>query len=367
MKKFRYKNILLFASLQFCGNIIEYFSENSEKIVIYIIQPRFNNKYNTVRLYKKGKLISESKIISSENIFLHYFYWYITYLYVLLKYFSRNEKVYIITWQPYMLLGMSIQKMIRSIEFVYWIGDYFPPVNRTLWLYEKFKKYYHDRVKYSRYLSDRINRKMNGNVLNTLNRSTVMWGINPPKSYKKNLNSKEIVLLFIGVIRDSQGLELLLQVIKENPDFRLKLLGSSTDEYFKKYQKLINKYKISERVFFPNRMFYSDELIKESKLAKIGIALYDVTENNASYYADPGKIKTYAQLGLPIVMTNIADIEKSIKKFSAGEIVAKDVNDIGKKIRKIIANYSQYTKGLKAFNSFYEYNSYYKQRFSFME
>lgn len=367
MKKFRYKNILLFASFQFCGNIVEYFSENSEKAVIYITQPRFNNKYNVVRLYKKGKLISEDKVISSGNIFLYHFYWYITYLQVLLKYFSKNEKVYVITWQPYFLFGMSFQKLMRNIEFVYWIGDYFPPVNTSLRLYEKFKKYYHDRVKYTRYLSDRINSKMNGKILNTSERSTTMWGINPPQNYKKNLRSKKIILLFIGVIRDSQGIELLLQVIKKNPDFYLKLLGSSTQEYYQKYKNLINKYEISKRVLFPNRMFYAKELEKESLEAIMGIALYDVTKNNASYYADPGKIKTYAQLGLPIVMTSIADIEQYIEKYSAGEIVTKNGEDVSNKIKKIATQYSAYTKGLRSFNTFFEYNSYYKKSFSFIE
>lgn len=367
MNNYKYKNILLFASFQFCGNIIEYFSQNSEKAVIYITQPRFNNKYNIVRLYKKGKLISEHKVISSGNIFLYYFYWYTTYLQVLLKYFAKNEKVYVIIWQPYFLFGMFLQKIFRNIEFVYWIGDYFPPVNSSLLFYEKLKKYYHDRVSYTRYLSDRINEKMNGRVLDTIERSTTMWGIKPPKMQKKKLNSKKVILLFIGVIRDSQGLELLLEVIKRNPDFYLKLLGSSTEEYFKKYKNIITKYNISKRVAFPNRMFYAQELEKESSDSIIGVALYDVTKNNASYYADPGKIKTYAQLGLPVVMTNIADIEKYVKKYSAGKIVEKDVDDISNKIREIALHYTKYTKGLDAFNTYFEYNSYYKKSFKFME
>jgi hypothetical protein len=367
MAKYRYNNIFLFASFQFCGNIIEYFSQNSEKAVIYITQPRFNNKYNIVRLYKKGKLISEYKVISSGNIFFYHIYWYITYIQVLLNHFSKREKVYVITWQPYFLFGMSIQKIIRNIEFVYWIGDYFPPVNVSLKLYEKIKKYYHDKVTYSRYLSDRINKKMNGKLLENAQRSTTMWGVNPEKKYIKKEDSKKIVLLFIGVIRESQGIELLLQVIKENSDFYLKLLGSSTDSYFKKYNNLINKYNISDRVEFPNRMFYGDEIIRESRNAKIGIALYDVTKNNASFYADPGKIKTYAQYGLPILMTPIADVEKYIIKFSAGEVVGQNIKEVERAIKKIKRDYRKYLDGLEKFNNYFYYENYYQKKFKFLE
>src|SRR5258708_987465 len=40
----RYKNIFMYSSLQFCGNIEEYFSKHTEKLVVFITMPRLKNK-----------------------------------------------------------------------------------------------------------------------------------------------------------------------------------------------------------------------------------------------------------------------------------------------------------------------------------
>ena len=74
---------------------------------------------------------------------------------------------------------------------------------------------------------------MNGQVINTKNIKTVMWGVNPGvKKYKKIPSN--FTICFIGVIRDSQGIELLLRSIKDESDIKLKILGSCPKELLKK-------------------------------------------------------------------------------------------------------------------------------------
>lgn len=365
MRSFRYKNILLFGSPQFSGNISEYFIANTEKLVIYETMPRFDNKYNLVKLYKKGKQVSEEKVESSGNIFLYYFFWYITYLKVLKSYYTRSEKLYVITWQPFFLIGGSLQKMFRKMEFVYWVGDYFPPVNIPLKIYESVKKFYHGQVKHACYLSDRINKKMNGKVVNTQNKKTIMWGVsNKPIESR---SGKEFTIGFVGVIKESQGIEFLLEAVKEIPSIKLKILGSGSQALSEEYATVINNYGIENRVYFPNKMYYARELEKEMKECFIGAALYEATPLNATYYADPGKIKTYAQYGVPILMTPIADIEKYVRKFGAGEVVEQDTKDIKAGILKMKRGYNKYVKGLQKFNEYFDYELYYKKGFSFLE
>jgi glycosyltransferase involved in cell wall biosynthesis len=365
MRTFRYKNILLFSSPQFSGNISEYFIEHTEKLIIYVTMPRFNNKFNLVRHYNNGKLVSEKKVISSGNVFLYYFYWYCTYLNCLLICFSRQEKFFVITWQPYFFFGGTIQKLIRKISFVYWVGDYFPPVTPTLRLYEKIKKYYATQIPYVCYLSDRINMKMNGRVVDTKFKKTIAWGVKPNTEERKI--GKKFILCFIGVIKPSQGLEVLLKAVQQIKTVELKILGSGNDTYVQKYKKLIDEYDIKNRVFFPNKMYYDKQIAAEVKDCSIGVALYDVNKNSATYYADPGKIKTYAQYGLPILMTPIADVEKYINKFFAGEIVSQDIKDVERAIQLMKKKYKKYTKGIADFNSFFDYEKYYKEKFAFLE
>lgn len=365
MKECRYKNIFLFASPQFCGNIIEYFIKESEKLVVYITMPRFNNKFNKVLLYKNGILISEENVWSSGQILLYYILWYVTYIRCLMKYFSKKEQVVVITWQPFFFFAMSIQKLLRNVIFVYWIGDYFPPVNHTLMLYETVKKYYHRRVHYSLYLSDRINKKFNGYVAHKSNKKTVMWGVNPVGIEKRNSTSRNIC--FVGVIKDSQGIELLIRVMKEIEGSTLKILGSSTDELYRKYLSLITELGLQKKVYFPNKMFYGKELENETLDCFVGVALYTVSELSVTYYADPGKIKTYMQLHLPVIMTPIAEIEQFITKFHAGIVVERDIESVKKALLLIKKHYSIYERGVMAFNNYFNYESYYQDRFNFLE
>lgn len=327
--------------------------------------PRFNNRFNLVKLYKNGKLVSEKKVISSGNIFLYYFLWYVTYIQSLLHYFSKNEMVQVITWQPYFLIGSTLQKLFRKITFVYWIGDYFPPISTVMRLFESVKKYYAIKLTYVCYLSDRINAKMNGKVLSTYNKKTIAWGVKPQKISSKS--GGKFVLCFIGVIKPSQGLEVLLEAVKKIKDIELKILGSGDEASVEKYKNLIDVYNISDRVFFPNKMFYDKEIEMEVKNCYIGVALYDVNKNSATYYADPGKIKTYAQYGLPILMTPIAEVERHVKKFSAGEVVSQDIKEVELAIKKMKKNYNKYLQGLEAFNSYFKYEEYYSKRFTFLE
>ena len=100
MKTYRYKSILFFGSLQFCGNLIEYFTEHSEKLVVYYIMPRHDAAQNMVRVYKNGVLEKEEKFYSPENIFLCYSLLYINYIKILFTDFTGKENFYVICGHP---------------------------------------------------------------------------------------------------------------------------------------------------------------------------------------------------------------------------------------------------------------------------
>ena len=122
MKQFRYKNIILYSSHQWCGNSFEYFRDHTEKFLVFLLMPRVQNKDNELRVYEKGKLIEKVSLCMSEKFFPYYFFWYWNYLWALWKYFKRDEKVYLIIAHPYNFFLGSIQKLFRNVEFVYWIA-----------------------------------------------------------------------------------------------------------------------------------------------------------------------------------------------------------------------------------------------------
>lgn len=356
----------MYASLQFCGNIEEYFSKYTEKLLIFIVMPRLRNKFNLLRIYEKGNLIKERKAWSSSNIFLYYLLWYLNQIFFTLKYFSHKESVTLIGGHPISFFGMFIQRLFRNITFVYFVGDYFPGTTITLRFFEKIKKFYHNRIEYATYLSDRINKKMNGKIINTFNKKTVMWGVKP-KNLPKFLSSNMCSMLFVGLIKESQGLEFLLRFLKDHKNYKLNIIGVCEDKLFVQYQRTIKKHSLSNRVFFPNKFFTDLELDNLSRTCNIGIALYDTSRKSSTYYTDPGKVKAYTEMGLPVVMSNTSAIVSYIKKFKAGEIVKLDEMLLERAIVAINSNYSLYEKGIKDFNNFFYYEEYYKKSFVFLE
>lgn len=354
------------SSLQFCGNIEEYFSKHCEKLVAFIVMPRLKNKGNLLRVYKYRKLTFEQRVWSSENIFLYYLSWYVFHIFIILKHFSRKEKLVVYSPHPISFFAMSLQKLMRNITFIYFVGDFFPPTAFSLRLFEKLKKFYHDRIPYATYLSDRINKQMNGEVLDTVCRKTVMWGVKP-KHIQRSPFPNICSLLFVGLIKPGQGLESLLLFIKNHKDYKLNIIGNCSNDFYKKYQQEIKDYKIQSRVFFPNKFFTDSGLDNFSKTCHIGVALYDTSSKSSTFYTDPGKVKAYTEMGLPVVMSNTSAIAPYVKKFNAGKIVTLHEKSIETAFLTIKENYKYYREGVEAFNNFFYYESYYKKKYKFLE
>lgn len=352
--------------MQYTGNIEEYFSKHSEKLVAFVINPRLKNKGNSIRLYKNGQMINEKSIKLSENVFLYYFLWYVIHLRILWQYFSPNEKVAVITFHPITLFGMSIQKLFRNVVFVYWIADYFPPVSRVLRMFEALKRYYNRCVDYSCYLSDAINEKMNGRKINSDRKKTVMWSI-ISKEIKRTLPRSQFSMLFVGVIKKNQGLEQIFNFLKSHKTYSIKIVGNCAKETYQEFEKVINQNKIEKQVYFPNKFLTKKELENLSKKCYVGVALYNTSKLGATYYTDPGKVKTYAQLGLPIIMSNIPTVAKYVKKFRCGEIIDDSGKDLGTALTRMKKQYGKYIHGLKQFNNFFYYDTYFKKSFKHIE
>lgn len=366
MNKFRYKNILIYSSHQWCGNIEEYFVNNSEKVAVFLMMPRVENKDNLLRIYEKGKLVKEEKIGLSENIFLYYFFYYLQYIRALMKYFSRNDKVIVISFHPYPFFFMTLQKILFNVRFIFWVADYFPPINTVLILFERLKKFYHDGIPCTRYLGDGVNKVMNGKVLSTENRKTVMWGVKY-KNITRNLSKIKNTLLYVGVLRGSMGLDIAYDFLRTHKEYKLKVVGVCDAVSYSKQKEMIKNYNIEKQVDFPNRFFFDDELDNLSKDCLAGLALYTTNSTNAIYYSDPGKVKAYTEMGLPVIMTRTSSIVPFIEKFKAGEVIARNTASFKRAIESIQGNYKSYTDGVLKFNKYFYFEDYYRKGFKFLE
>lgn len=367
MKKspFRYDTIFLYASLQSVGHIIEYFSSHTRKLVIFIIMPRLSRVSNELWVYKNGKIQEKRVISTSANLFAYYILWFFHHIKILLTCFSPNEPVVVLAGHPVALFGMSMIKRMRKVTYAYWIGDYFPPVHWSLIAFEKLKKYYQDRVPYTFYLSDRINKVYNGKVVNSPIKKTIMWGVKPYSGPQRKIIFP-FRLLFVGAIRPSQGIEDLLLFIKKTKDVQLSIIGVCEIVLYQHYIQIIKDYDIAGRVWFPNTFLSDADLKKISRNHHVGIAIYEKGKHTATHYTDPGKIKTYIEMGLPVIMTDTSAIVPYIQKYDAG-IVIDSAFQLVIALRTLQKQYVQYQKGVQVFSKYFEYEKYYHNAFVILE
>ena len=109
-------------------------------------------------------------------------------------------------------------------------------------------------------------------------------------------------------------------------------------------------------------MFVSQEELSDAAAKCFcGLALYDTSPGNFTHYADPGKVKSYIEMGLPVVMTRISEVVPCVEKFKAGEVIGS-VDDLPDALSRIAANTLVYVDGACSFAAHFEFNDYYNSR-----
>jgi len=368
-RRFRYESVFALASLQFCGHIDEYLIENTRRLCLMYVLPRFGEQKQVIRLYEEGRFVEERALRSSQNIFLYYWLWFWHHNNEILKFAKGYDgRTLVVGGHPVCFFFMSWMKVLRRLSYLYWIGDYFPNKSLVIRAFERVKRFYHDRIPFTYYLSDAINRKMNrGKVREEKGHKTLMWGMRRfpmPDGGKAMAKSKQ--LLFVGLVRNGQGVENVLDFLSGNHDYSLAIVGVAANGYEKTVEKMVADRNLAERVYFPNRFHSQDELFEIASRSLAGLALYSLDEDNFTHYADPGKVKAYLEMNLPVVMTRISEVVPFIEKFHAGEVISS-MDEIGTAAKKISEDYKSYEEGVRRFNDHFEYSRLYAEAFSPVE
>lgn len=364
-KHYAYERVFMYGSLQFCGHIEDYFAKHTRDLLIFIVQPRIGARTNLLRTYHDGMVVQEETVRSSQNVFLYYLLWYVNHVRAVVRFCPKKTRTLILGGHPVVFFGMGLLKRMRPLVYAYWIGDFFPSRHPVIRLFERLKKYYHDRMPYAYYLSDAINQVMNGTVVDRPARRTVMWGLKPfPAAAVPPLSP--FSLLFVGLIRPGQGLEKLFGFLNEHREYRLSVIGVCQPAFYAELRRLLDQYGLDGRVFFPNRFYSESELQQVAAECHLGLALYDTDPGNFTHYADPGKVKSYAEMHLPVLMTRISDIVPFVERFGSGEVIDQ-IDQIGDALERIRQNFPRYQAGVEKFNGYFEYERYYGEAFKALE
>ena len=355
-KKYRYESIFAHASFQFCGHVDEYLIANTRHLTLVRFQTRFGNGGHRLERYECGKLVEERWLKSSGNIVLYYVFCSWHHNVELRRHIARTGKTTVaIFTHPFGCFGYALQRMLGRAKYAFWPWDWFPPVSLPLKIYAAVVRHYIKRVDYPFALTDAIAEKIGGNI------PVVMLGMERlPCADVDRTGSNRI--LVVGQLRQGQGVEDVLEFIADNPRYSLTLLGAAAKGFEHEIHRIIRERGIQDRVDFPNRFVSQEELSEAAAKCFCGLALYDTSGDNFTHYADPGKVKSYLEMGLPVVMTRISGIVPYIEKHKAGEVV-DSMDDLKAAVLRISEKNLEYSAGVLSFQKTFSYNSYYDNMF----
>lgn len=232
-------------------------------------------------------------------------------------------------------------------------------------IYYAYDYYFYNNILSSRYLINRIERSAYMN-------SDIVWAVNQQiiqEHKNKNLNRAQVFtvplgiksknlpdykphpkqFLFIGNFKEGHNLRLLVKTFAKLPDdYHLHLIGQGN--LYAEIQQLKLDLQANNITLygFQSEQETIDIIVKHQ--IGYGLALYENTKEILC--ADPGKIKDYLALGLPIISTDNHSMSNDIQEYNLGIIfdnvnleLDKQIINLGKNnicsIKSNIQNYIQ--------------------------
>lgn len=151
---------------------------------------------------------------------------------------------------------------------------------------------------------------------------------------------KRYHLAHMGHLTRKQGVQLVIEAIpiikKRLPRFHLYIIGGGPME--EELKELAKTHGVASDITFYG--FIKDHEEVEGLLATCAAAVapYVDSHDNFVRYTDPGKVKAYLAVGLPIVITKVPDVWRQIVRMGAGIAVSDTSQALADAIVELLSN-----------------------------
>ncbi|KKU83761.1 hypothetical protein A2973_00705 [Candidatus Gottesmanbacteria bacterium RIFCSPLOWO2_01_FULL_49_10] len=149
---------------------------------------------------------------------------------------------------------------------------------------------------------------------------------------------KRYHLAHMGHLTKKQGVQSVIEaiplIVTKLPHFHFDIIGGGPME--SELLDMVQKLHLQKYVTFYGFIKNHDEV--EALLAKCAAAIapYVDSPDNFVRYTDPGKVKAYLAVGLPIIITKVPDVWKEIVKRRVGIAVSDNMHKIAEGIIKLL-------------------------------
>lgn len=245
------------------------------------------------------------------------------------------------------LLANHLASLIKSKELVYDSHEYFTEVPelkankfaKKTW--EMIEGWIFPKLKHTITVNDSIAELYNAKygkhplVVRNIPPRTTIQDIELPKI---DLKGKSMLLMQGAGINIDRGGEELVQAMQYVDNAVLYIIGKG--DVIPRLKEMIIELNLIEKVIILPAMTY-ERLIGYTSLATIGLTL-DKNTNINYLYSLPNKLFDYIQNWVPIIASNMVEVEMIIKHYNVGETISThEPQQIAMKINSMLSNPEQ--------------------------
>lgn len=245
------------------------------------------------------------------------------------------------------IVGLFFKKIGRVKKVVYYTIDYFPKrfENSFLnWIYHMVDqlcvKFADETWNVSVVMADARERYRNLDRKIYNRQHTVpigIWYNNAPRKTFSEIDKKK--LIFVGHLLAHMGVDLVVkaipEILKKIPDAKFEIIGGGEEE--ENLKKLAKKLGVEDSIKFWGWIRDRDKLEKIMSDGAVGLATFN-TEilDDRVKNADPGKIKDYMLLGMPVITTDAISTASSLEKAKCGLVIEYKTLDLVRAVIKLL-------------------------------
>jgi glycosyltransferase involved in cell wall biosynthesis len=237
--------------------------------------------------------------------------------------------------------------IVRKV--VYQSIDYYPKRFENIffnWLYfqlDKFCVKFADETWNASSVIVQARNKRMGMDPNVFNRQytvpSCIWFYKAKRLPLSKINRKKIV--YRGMLYDYMGVDLIIKamprILKKIPGVKFEIIGDGKErEYLEKLAKDLG---ISKNVIFHGLITDRGRLEKILSDSALGVATFNTNKLDEKIKnADPGKLKDYMLMGMPVITTEAISYRKKFIESKCGIIVQYNVASVVNAVVKLLTN-----------------------------
>lgn len=322
--------------------------------LLYIFHPMLDMKEG-YKLSSGAYYYRNNKVSEFKKAYHWKFYWPLLYIKDILYTFfwclkfRQKIDIYFASGNLNPLAGIILRKMGRVRRVVYQSLDYYPKRFDNIffnWLYfqlDKFCVRFSDETwNVNSAIAGARHKKMDMNT-EVFNRQYkvpgCIWFYKIKRLPFSQVNRNKIV--YRGTLLDFMGVDLAINamplILKKIPNLVFEVVGIGKDK--ERLENLAKQLRVSQSVIFHGFVKGRQEMEKVLSDAALGIATFNTSIlDDKVRNSDPGKIKDYMLMGMPVITTDAVYYHQKITEKRCGVVIKYDPVRLAEAVIKLLQN-----------------------------